>query len=94
MVQFPDVSKSGTQHNLFIKQNENTLKEYYLQRVPINYKSECYMNPTMWTGPARRCFGDTIMTLYHVTDEYAADNIKKSRTMKCGKQADLQNIFC
>jgi len=34
-----------------------------------------------WTGPKRKTFGDKIITLYHVTDQKAADAIAKSQRM-------------
>ena len=58
---------------------------YFVQRVPVDHDTNYFVDPSTWTGPARKTFGDRIMTLYHVTDKYAADIINKTRTMKCGQ---------
>merc|ERR1712228_616808 len=65
--------------------SKESIGEYFIQRVSVKFKNNSFMNPTIWKGPARQTFGDRVMTLYHVTDGYAADIIKKTRTMKCGK---------
>eukprot|EP00483_Globobulimina_turgida_P007035 UN07049 len=63
----------------------STKSIYFIKRVDINYKNNYLLNHEIWRGPARKTFGNKIMTLYHVTNKYAADIINKTRTMKCGK---------
>eukprot|EP01083_Nonionella_stella_P032054 87728_1 len=77
-------SSSGSNASLYSNRRVSGL-HYWIQRVPISFQSNYSMDPAIWNGPARRTFGNNIMTLYHVTNKHAASIITKTRTMKCGQ---------